>query len=135
MSHTKPTGWSRKLKKARASPSHCWAVTKTMQTDARGAIKLTRKFGEALVCVRYRISQNGSERITTVELEVDRAATQKRANPRVAVKIYGSEKKLAEQAKQKGAWFNARTRLWQMRQNDALALGLTSRIARPEKQK
>lgn len=106
-----------------------------MQADAPGAIKLTRKYGDALVCVRYRISPDGSERTTTIELVLERTAVQRKANPLVAVKIYPSETRLAAKAKAKGAWFNARTRLWKMRRNDAQSLGLGNRIAHPEPQK
>lgn len=105
-----------------------------MQIDAPGAIRLTRKYGEALVCVRYRISPDGSERTTTIELVLERVAVQHKANPWVAVKIYPSETGLATRAKAKGAWFNARTRLWKMRRNDAQSLGLLNRVARPDPQ-
>lgn len=125
----------RQLRKPRASPGHSWAVGKTMQADSRGAVKLTRKFGGTLVCVRYRLSPDGKQRMTTVELEVERVEVQKKSNPRVAVKIYGSETKLIALAKAKGAWFNEKTRLWRMNQNDAHALGLGKRIARAEEQK
>lgn len=125
----------RKLKKARASPGHSWPVGKTMQADSRGAVKLTRKFGETLICVRYRLSPDGQQRMTTVELEIDRVQVQKKSNPPVAVKIYASEKKLIAMARAKGAWFNDKTRLWRMHQNDAHALGLGLRIARAEEQK
>jgi hypothetical protein len=80
-----------------------------MQVDTPGAVKLTRKYGDALVCVRYRISPDGAERITAVELEVDRVAVQRKANPVVAVKIYPSERKLTALAKAKGARFNGKT--------------------------
>jgi hypothetical protein len=123
-----------RLKKTRASPAHSWAVGKTMQVDTPGAVKLTRKYGDALVCVRYRVSPDGSERITTIELEVERVPVQRKANPVVAVKIYASETRLTSMAKAKGARFNGKTRLWRMHQNDALALGLGKRIARPEAQ-
>ena len=123
------------LKKTRASPAHSWAVGKTMQVDTPGAVKLTRKYGDVLVCVRYRISPDGAERITTVELEVDRVAVQRKANPVVAVKIYPSERKLTALAKAKGARFNGKTRLWRMHRNDAYALGLGERIALTIEQK
>ena len=74
-----------------------------MQADARGAIKLGRKFGDTLICVRYRLSPDGSQRVTTVELQVDRVAVQKKANPAVSVKIYASETHLVAKAKAKGA--------------------------------
>jgi hypothetical protein len=124
-----------RLKKTRASPSHSWAVGKTMQVDTPGAVKLTRKYGDALVCVRYRVSPDGAERITTIELEVDRVTIQHKANPIVAVKIYASEVKLTAMAKAKGARFNGKTRLWRMHQNDAHAVGLGKRIARDLEQK
>jgi hypothetical protein len=129
----KPAGL--RPKHPRAAPGHNWSVGKTMQTDARGAIKLSRRFGNALICVRYRLSPDGTQRMTTVELEVDCVDVQKKTNPAVAVKIYPSETKLIAQAKAKGAWFNAKTRLWRMHQNDAYALGLANRIARSENQK
>ena len=124
-----------RLKKTRASPSHSWAVGKTMQVDTPGAVKLTRKYGDALVCVRYRVSPDGAERITTIELEVDRATIQHKANPLVAVKIYASEVEITAMAKAKGARFNGKTRLWRMHQNDSHALGLGKRIARDLEQK
>jgi hypothetical protein len=120
--------------RARKAEPHNWAVSKTMQTHARGAIKLSRRFGETLVCVRYRISPDGRERMTTVELLIDRVAVQSKVNPSVTVKIYPSEAKLRAQAKARGAWFNPDTRLWRMRQNDAQALGLSDRIARLDNQ-
>jgi hypothetical protein len=123
-----------RLKKTRASPAHSWAVGKTMQVDTPGALKLTRKHGDALICVRYRMSPDGSERITTIELEVDRVIVQRKANPVVSVKIYASESKLTAMAKAKGARFNSKTRLWRMHKNDAHSIGLGQRIAEPENQ-
>lgn len=124
-----------RLRKTRASAAHSWAVGKTMQVDTPGAVKLTRKYGDLLVCVRYRVSPDGSQRITTIELEVDRVDIQRRSNPIVTVKIYPSETKLTTMAKAKGARFNAKTRLWRMHRNDAHALGLNDRIAKPLDQK
>jgi hypothetical protein len=123
---------ARRVSKARASPIHGWAVTKTMQVDAAGAIKLSRRYGERLVCVRYRISPDGLTRLTTIELEFDRVPVQKKSNPMVAVKIYPSETRLIAKATARGARYNAKTRLWRMRRNDVLTLGLTARIARVE---
>lgn len=123
-----------RLKRQRASPAHSWAVAKTMQVDTPGAIKLSHLHGNRLVCVRYRISPNGRERITTIELVVDRVPVRQKSNPLVTVKIYASERNLIAQAKAKGARFNARTRLWRMLQNDAYTLGLRDRIAKPAPQ-
>ena len=124
-----------KLAKKRAAESHSWAVSKTIQTDGKGAVKLAQKYGESLVCVRYRISPDGNERITTIELEIDKTPVNKKANPLVTLKIYSSETDLISIAKAKGARYNAKTRLWQMNRNDALTMGLKERIAIPTVQK
>ncbi|MBL8307331.1 MAG: hypothetical protein JNM33_11590 [Rubrivivax sp.] len=110
-------------------------MSKTIQADMPGAVKLTRKHGDTLVCVRYRLSPDGRQRATTVELEIDRTDVIGRANPYVLVKIYASEKRLTALAKARGAWFNARSKLWRMRRNDAQTLGLISRIAVAEHQR
>jgi len=122
-------------KPVRNAPAHNWAVSKTMQVYTPGAVKLSRRYGDTLICVRYRISPDGKERVTTVELLIDRVHVQPKANRSVAVKIYPSEAKLRERAKARGAWFNPDTRLWRMRQNDAHALGLSKRIAKLDNQK
>lgn len=118
----------------RATVSHSWAVSKTIQADGKGAVRLTRRYGDALVCVRYRISPDGAERMTTVELVVDRVPVQRKSNPVVMVKIYPSETALIDAAKGRGARYNAKTRLWRMTMNDALVMGLKGRVARDEKQ-
>ncbi len=48
-------------------------VTKTLEPDQPGAVRLTRQYGDALLCVRYRRDPRGLTRYTTVELIVDRA--------------------------------------------------------------
>jgi hypothetical protein len=106
-----------------------------MQVDTPGAVKLTRHYGDSLVCVRYRLSPDGSERITTVELALEKVRVQRRANPIVAVKIYASEPLLVAKAKAKGGRYNPKTRLWKMHLADAHNLGLRNRIARHAGQK
>lgn len=106
-----------------------------MQPGGKGAIKWQRHYGETLVCVRYRLSPDGAQRMTTVELVVDTASVQSRQNPPVAVKIYASEAKLRSLAMAKGARYDSTIRMWRMRLNDARALGLTKRIAVHENQK
>ena len=48
-------------------------VTKTLGPDQPGAVRLTQKYGDALLCVRYRQDALGLVRYTTVELIVDEA--------------------------------------------------------------
>lgn len=42
-------------------------VTKKLSPETRGALKLTRKFGDSLVCVGHRSDDKGEYRYTTVD--------------------------------------------------------------------
>ena len=56
-----------------------------------GALKLSRKYGDALVYVRYRLDADGLHRYTTVELIVDRVPIVKRVDRIVGVCILYEE--------------------------------------------
>ena len=71
-----------------------WRVTKTMHPGERGAVRLMHEYGDRLVCVRYRTSGSGEERLTTVELIVERAVIRKRGDQVIAFKIRDHEHKL-----------------------------------------
>lgn len=111
-----------------------WKVAKKIKPDQRGAIKLSRIYGVELLCVRYRESPDGSERLTTIELIVDRATIQKRHNPIVAFKIKHDELELRRLAQAKGAKYDARARLWHLERIEVLRMGLRDRIAVPYEQ-
>lgn len=111
-----------------------WRVTKTMQPGERGAVQLLRVYGDQLVCVRYRTSGNGDERLTTVELVIDRTVIRKRGDQTVSFKIKDHEVRLRREAVRRGAWFDARTGLWNLARHDVISLGLRHRIAVPQDQ-
>jgi hypothetical protein len=46
-------------------------VIKTLRPGQPGTKRFVKKFGNRLVCVRYRVNQNRRVRSTTVELLVD----------------------------------------------------------------
>lgn len=106
-----------------------WRVTKTMQPGDRGTIRLMRQYGDPLVCVRYRTSGTGEERLTTVELVVERAVIRKRTDEIVSFKIKNSEAGLRREAMRRGARFDPKTRLWKLPRHEVLSLGLRHRIA------
>lgn len=108
---------------------HWWRVTKTMQPGDRGAIRLMRQHGDALVCVRYRTSGTGEERLTTIELVVERAVIRKRHDDIVAFKIRAKEDRLRREALRRGAVFDPATRLWKLPRHEVISLGLRDRIA------
>ena len=69
-------------------------VVKKMSPGQPGALKLARRYGDALVCVRYRLDAQGRHRYTTVELVVDSAPLQVRSERIVMVRLDFNEKQL-----------------------------------------
>jgi hypothetical protein len=106
-----------------------WRVAKKIKPSQRGAIKLARSYGPELLCVRYRENPEGTERITTVELVVERVVIQKRDDPIVSFKIRHDELDLRRLAMSKGAKYDAKNFMWKLHRSEVLRMGLKSRIA------
>jgi hypothetical protein len=115
--------------KLATAPLDEWRVAKKLKPSQRGAIKLARSYGSELLCVRYRENPDGTERITTVELIIERAVIQKRDDPVVAFKLRHDETDLRTWAKSQGARYNGTTQMWHLRRSEVLRKGLKSRIA------
>ena len=106
-----------------------WRVAKKIKPSQRGAIKLARSYGSELLCVRYRENPDGTERLTTVELIVERAVIQKRDDPIVLFKIKQEELELRRLAMPRGAKYDGRNYMWRLCRSKVLRMGLKSRIA------
>ena len=106
-----------------------WRVAKKIKPNQRGAVKLARSYGGELLCVRYRENPDGTERLTTVELVVERTVIQKREDPIVAFKLRQEELELRRLAMSRGATYDGRNYMWRMRRSEVLRMGLRSRIA------
>lgn len=115
--------------KTKRSPIDNWRVSKRMKPSDRGALKLARKHGEELLCVRYRESEDGTERITTIELIVERTIIQKRDDPVVSFKIRMNETDLRALAQAKGAVYDPVNHMWKLKRSEVLRMGLRGRIA------
>ena len=103
-------------------------VTKTLEPDQAGAIRLARQYGDALLCVRYRQDPKGVTRYTTVELIVDRATIAARSTRIVGVRIQFGEKDLGIRARNAGAKWDKEAKLWRMPLAVACALGMADRV-------
>ena len=114
-------------------PAGYLRVTKTLRPHQPGTLKLTRRYGEALLCVRYREDGPGKRRCTTVELIIDEGPVQRRLNDRsiVHVKIPWHEYEVRARAKALLAKWDSRTQTWRMSMRIARALGLESCILLP----
>lgn len=116
----------------------------------RGTRKLATRYGDRLVCVRYRYDVAAGKRYKTVELIIEestwtppppRPETSKPvlnvddindlpAQREVGVKVFFRENALREQVKAAGGRWLKSEKLWQMPFETAVSLGLEHRIAR-----
>ena len=100
-----------------------------------GTKKLAARYGERLVCVRYRYDAQRKVRHKTVELIVEttpwvpRARNARRApDDMVYVRIGFGEAELRSRIKAAGAIWRARHKLWEMDWRTVRELGLHARV-------
>jgi hypothetical protein len=100
-------------------------VTRTLRAGAPGTQRQLLLHGLALVCVRYRENDAGTERYTTVELIVDR-----RPAPTTVVRLAVDWRESALQRKLRdhGARWDGRRRCWLAELRVARRLKLLDRI-------
>lgn len=100
-------------------------VIKKLTPTQPGAIKLARRYGEALLCVRYRTDREGALRFTTVELVVDQAPIQPHPNRLIDIPADRlPDSSLRALAMSKGAVWNPHRKVWRMRYGVASGLDL-----------
>lgn len=103
-------------------------VIKKLAPDTNGAKHLSAKYGASLVCVRHRLDDTGTQRITTVELVVSVQPIRRRPGPTVDVRVLPKERALQAKLKQAGARWHETEAVWSLRRSAAIALGLKDRI-------
>jgi hypothetical protein len=99
-------------------------VVKTMWPMQPGALKLSRRYGPNLVCVRYRHDASGKTRYTTVELVIEEAQIQRRIPDRKTISVRLLDPKLRARARALGAKWSDRKHTWQMSLRVARNLGI-----------
>jgi hypothetical protein len=102
-----------------------------MKPGQPGTNGLLRRYGPALVCVRYREDTGGSMRYTTVELVVDQGPP--RRQPLVRVHIRFDDSETRRLAIQLGAEWDDTARTWRMPRRGAIQLGLIRNKSRTPK--
>ncbi|MFQ6036794.1 MAG: hypothetical protein ACE5NM_13225 [Sedimentisphaerales bacterium] len=98
-----------------------------------GTKKWLKRYGEKLLCVRYRYDQQRKVRTTTVELAVEESPWHKSdqripMNKIVNVRIAYEESHFRKLVKAVGGKWNAKNKVWQLPYREALELGLEKRI-------
>ncbi len=107
-------------------------VTKTLRPGQPGTLRLLRRYGDALLCVRYREDGNGQRRCTTVELIIDEGPVQRRLTDRtlVQVQLPWNDEQTRARALKLGARWNPAHRRWTLSLKLAKSLGLAYRPLR-----
>lgn len=107
----------------------------TLRPGQPGTKKLSMRYGERLLRVRYRYDREHQRRLKTVELIVESVAwrpaarrSRRRDEEIVAVRIAYREADLRERAKRLGAVWRSTQRLWEMTWLHAKRLGIADRV-------
>lgn len=87
-------------------------VAKTYRPDKDGAKRFARRYGEQLVCVRQRLSHDGTMRHTTVELLVESTPIASRARSVIALQLPPNDKRLRRLLLAHGAQWRPKERYW-----------------------
>jgi hypothetical protein len=107
-------------------------VRKKLKPGQDGAHSLLDKYGDQMVCVRYRYDEERRLRYKTVELIVETAPweplTEIPADTVVGLKVGLQEIELQSKIRQVGGKWNRGRQVLELSYDKVLALGLASRI-------
>lgn len=103
-----------------------------------GTKKWLAKYGDNLVCVRYRYDHARKRKFKTVETIVEETpwepATKKILQTQIVdLQIHFSEIELRRQVKAAGGIWNREQRVWKIAYGEVLKLGLQARIVDPSR--
>ena len=99
----------------------------TLTPGANGTKKLVERYGNRLVCVRYRYDPDRQRRLKTVEL-IEEESTWMASRAIYLVKIRYDEAGLREKAKEAGSRWIRERKLWAMSGEAVRRLGLEDRV-------
>jgi hypothetical protein len=110
---------------------------KKLKPGQDGTKSLLEEYGSRLICVRYRYDEERHLRYKTVELIIGQTPwhpkpSRPKADTIVGVRVGLKEVDLQRQIKQAGGKWDRARQLWELRYDQALALGLADRIALPD---
>ena len=108
-------------------------IVKTLAAGKNGTKRLTSKYGERLLCVRYRYDPMRRKRLTTVELIEDAKFLShlKRKPPRnkiVQITVAYGEVRVGKLVREAGGKWNRKARVWELSYGEVLDLGLEERL-------
>jgi hypothetical protein len=99
----------------------------------KGANKFLERYGQQLGCIRYRYDEQQCKRSTTVEIIVEESGWSPPEKPAiVGLRVDSQETELQRRVKQAGGRWNSAKRVWEIRYDQAVALGLKKQIVKLE---
>ncbi len=110
------------------------AVIKTLQPGQPGTRRHQKRFGERLICVRYRNDEEKGIRYTTVELIVDQgpllthAPTHPSPDTPTRIRVDYQEHELRERVKTLGGRWHPEMRCWLLPWGQVESEGLCDRV-------
>ena len=104
-----------------------------LKPGQKGTKLLLEQYGDRLICVRYRYDAQQKKRFKTVELivaERDWEPPRPRFAPEqiVGIRVAFADVAVRDQVKQAGGTWNPMRKVWLLRYECVVALGLNSRI-------
>ena len=104
-----------------------------LKPGQKGTKQLLAQYGDRLICVRYRYDAQRKKRFKTVELVVAERDWEPPQPPFAHDKIVGlrvafADVAIRDQVKQAGGTWNPERRIWLLRYDRVVALGLNARI-------
>lgn len=107
------------------------SITRTLQRGAEGTTRLSRKYGEAFVCVRYRVDDVRRRRYKTVEIIVEEMPYRPAPRQDVLVRVGIEEDHLRDRIRKAGGRWDNPAAAYHLPRYVAYRLGLRSRIMVP----
>ena len=110
--------------------------TRKLTPGQNGAKKLQAQYGDRLLCVRYRYDRQLRKRYKTVELIVEESewtppVESLTAATLVGVRVEFKETELQRRVKAAGGKWNPARKLWELRYDKVVELGLKDRMVKP----
>ena len=111
---------------------------KKMNPGQKGTKKLVEKYGDRLVCVRYRNYPENKRKIKTIELIIDESPLQANSNTipmnkKMHLSVEYVEVHIGTLIRSSGGNWNRKEKVWELPYSKVLALGLEDRIVNKEK--
>lgn len=89
-------------------------IVKKLHPDQKGARRLAERFGDRLVCVRYRTDPESGRRFTTVEIVVEERTPVARAPSQQLIRVGWKETELRDAIKASGGIWVPDRKLWRV---------------------